>query len=602
MRSRPLVGVVSIAVLMFVPFVQAQVPEGPTSVPVAIENERAPDDYAALQTKDLSDLQFNPVAEFEVYRAMAARHGFNATEEKLLAEATNTPNNDAGEAGLRVVYFYLAHGFYAEALAIPAKGADAAIETTRALLDAISLYKLGRWGQARAKLDQDQLNGLEAAVAWRAVTNAKLGAFEKAAEDFFNRAPRQIPHEENAIDYFLARAETALETGRLNEIRPSLDHLRVRTLNGKQRAHRRLIEGKAMLRADRGGAARSMFVQLAKENTQPYSARAEIEILHIDFARNEISSEAAESELQSLALSWRGGDFERELLNARALFADQRDDIETAMQARRKLVDLFSAADAAAPALQKMKTDLAGLFARRELSPVTAARVFYENIDLAPPGRDGDRLIRNVVDQLVSLELLEEASELLAHQTFNRLRGDARSIAAADLAAIHLAKGAPGAAISTLERSARTRLDPHVQNRRSTLLARAHLALSDDRAAHEAINGVLTKQASIIRGDIAWNAEEFANAGAAYWAAINHSGDDAPLTGVDIDLAMRSAAAYSLAEDFAALREVANSLQGRVTDDNVMQIIDTFSAPGFENAEQFLSAYSKRFADVSGDV
>ena len=587
---------------MAVPPVWAQAVEASTSVPVAIESERAPDSYTIFDAKNLTDFQFNPVAEFEVYRAMASRDGFNATEEKLLAEAVNSSGDDAGGEALSVVYFYMAHGFYAEALAIPAYSADLATETKRALLDAVSLYRLGRWEQACKKLNHDHFNGIEAAVAWRAVANAKLGAFEEAAEDFFMRTPRQIPHEENAIDYYLARAETALETNRLNEIRPSLDHLRNRALNSKQRAHRRLIEGKAMLRADRGGAARSMFTQLLKDDTQPFSARAAIEILRIDFARSEFSSEKAESELQSLALIWRGGDFERELLNARAMFADKRGDIDTALQARRKLVDLYGKADAARPALQKMKLDLAGLFDRREISPATAARIFYENIDLAPPGREGDRLIRNIVDQLVSLELLQEASELLAHQTFHRLRGETRSIAAADLAAIYLANGAPNDALSALERSARTRLDLHVHNRRSTLLARAHLLLGDDRAAQKAVDGVLTKQADIIRGDIAWKAADFASAGAAYWAAIKNAGNDGPVTGADADLAMKSAAAFSLAEDFTALRDVANALEGRLTDDSVMQIIEALSTPGFANAEQFFSAYRKRFAEVSDEA
>ena len=121
-------------------------------------------------------------------------------------------------------------------------------------------------------------------------------------------------------------------------------------------------------------------------------------------------------------LTWRGGVFERCALTFNAEMHEAAGDIGAAYQMRRQLMDSFPDADAGAAAAQQMRGDLATLLESGALSPLDAAQIFYENIDLAPPGRDGDDLIRKIADQLVALDLVAQAAELLHHQTFERLR------------------------------------------------------------------------------------------------------------------------------------------------------------------------------------
>ena len=58
---------------------------------------------------------------------------------------------------------------------------------------------------------------------------------------------------------------------------------------------------------------------------------------------------------------------------------------------------------------------------------IDALSLFYDFRDLTPIGRRGDEMIRKLADRLVSVDLLDQAAELLQHQVDNRLQGAARA-------------------------------------------------------------------------------------------------------------------------------------------------------------------------------
>ena len=69
---------------------------------------------------------------------------------------------------------------------------------------------------------------------------------------------------------------------------------------------------------------------------------------------------------------------------------------------------------------------------------IDALSLFYDFRDLTPVGRRGDEMIRKLADRLVSVDLLDQAAELLQHQVDNRLQGAARAQVAVRLAVIYL--------------------------------------------------------------------------------------------------------------------------------------------------------------------
>ncbi len=55
------------------------------------------------------------------------------------------------------------------------------------------------------------------------------------------------------------------------------------------------------------------------------------------------------------------------------------------------------------------------------MPPIEALGLFYDFRQLTPIGRRGDEMIRRLADRLVSVDLLDQAAELLQHQVDNRL-------------------------------------------------------------------------------------------------------------------------------------------------------------------------------------
>ena len=72
------------------------------------------------------------------------------------------------------------------------------------------------------------------------------------------------------------------------------------------------------------------------------------------------------------------------------------------------------------------------------MPPIDALSLFYDFRELTPVGRRGDEMIRKLADRLVSVDLLDQAAELLQHQVDNRLQGAARAQVAVRLAVIYL--------------------------------------------------------------------------------------------------------------------------------------------------------------------
>ena len=85
------------------------------------------------------------------------------------------------------------------------------------------------------------------------------------------------------------------------------------------------------------------------------------------------------------------------------------------------------------------------------LPPIEALSLFYDFRELTPIGRRGDEMIRRLADRLVSVDLLDQAAELLQHQVDHRLQGAARAQVATRLAVIYLMNRKPDRALAVLQ-------------------------------------------------------------------------------------------------------------------------------------------------------
>ena len=144
------------------------------------------------------------------------------------------------------------------------------------------------------------------------------------------------------------------------------------------------------------------------------------------------------------------------------------------------------------------------------LPPIEALGLFYDYRDLTPIGWRGDEMIRRLADRLVSVDLLDQAAELLQHQVDHRLQGSARAQVATRLAVIYLMNRKPERAIATLQKSTRTaELSTELRDQRLLLEARALSETGRHDLALELIANIDSHEAIRLRSDILWAARRW---------------------------------------------------------------------------------------------
>src|SRR6185312_12143697 len=119
-----------------------------------------------------------------------------------------------------------------------------------------------------------------------------------------------------------------------------------------------------------------------------------------------------------------------------------------------------------------------------------ALAIYYDFSKLTPIGRRGDELIRRLADRLVSVDLLDQAAELLDYQVKYRLSGVAKAQVAAKLAWIQLLNGKPAPAIQALADTRIADIPQELREQRLMLEARALSELGRYDAALELAGGM----------------------------------------------------------------------------------------------------------------
>ena len=104
---------------------------------------------------------------------------------------------------------------------------------------------------------------------------------------------------------------------------------------------------------------------------------------------------------------------------------------------------------------------------------IDALALFYDFRELTPIGSRGDEMIRRLADRLVSVDLLDQAADLLQYQVDHRLQGAARAQVATRLAVIYLMNRKPDRALAALRATRSADLSNELRNQRLLLEARA---------------------------------------------------------------------------------------------------------------------------------
>lgn len=489
--------------------------------------------------------------------ARAALSGYDAAEESYLRPASG---GDA-RAIVALAEFYAAHGLWPETIAAierlntPDAGA--------ALLLAEARYRFGRYRDVI-----EAAEGKHALSAFRAMALTRTGAFAEAAAAF----AKAEPPAGFAADFHLAAAEARLFAGDGVRALKSLDAAAVAGLPKSETARFQFLRGQIHLAAGDGARARSLFERAAKHAPDDWSMRAKIAL-----------ADDAEA-LVRLALMWRSEAFDRDLAMREGAMALAKPDYERAFSAYARVAARFPDSDAALRAQAEIGARLGDLL-NADLPVENVARLFFAHVAFAPPGREGDALIRQAADHLKALGLYADAAALLDHQVFKRLRGTERSRVAAGLADLQLAARTPDAALRTLRSTRIAGLDAETVARRRLLEATALARLGKNEAAAALLERAATPAETAMRASIHWDLERWGAAAADYAAAFAA----AP---ANRDAALRAATAFLLAGDRAGYRDFVNSAAETLAGTREGELI---TAMGDVDRDAFLNTFMDKY-------
>jgi hypothetical protein len=226
------------------------------------------------------------------------------------------------------------------------------------------------------------------------------------------------------------------------------------------------------------------------------------------------------------------------------------------------------------------------------LAAVEALGLFYDFRELTPIGRRGDEMIRRLADRLVSVDLLDQAAELLQHQVDHRLQGAARAQVAVRLAVVYLMNRKPERALATLRSTRTADLSNELRNQRLLLEARALSDTSRHDLALEVVANLEGREASRLRSDVLWGAHRWRDASEQIELLYGERWRQwEPLTDVERSDVLRAAIGYALAEDSVGLDRFREKYSGKMVDGGDRRAFEIAAAP--------LTASTAEFRDVA---
>lgn len=554
---------------------------GLTLSPVDISAERAP-------------TAVRPVFSPEGWRKGRSEN-FMARQSELITAISAVDPAQRSLPRLDLAQFYMSRAMYHEAKAVTELMLSDPLnkeESGALIMHAIASILVGRPTQGLKDLANPVIGNSHDSLLWKALAYARQGKWADAREKFKN------------VEF--AIASLPLDIQRIVTMDAMRASLEVKDYAGasKRRGEIEVVgvppeaaPGFAVLRGrlaealghDKDALDDYQFA-VASNDRQAAAEAKQLEVA-LRQKRDEIGKEDALRELETLSMTWRGDSIEVKTLQMLSKIYAENGRYRDALGAARTATRLQPNADASRQA-QDLASDL---FMQVFLGPkgdelpaVEALGMFYEFRELTPIGRRGDELIRRLADRLASIDLLDQAAELLQYQVDHRLEGAARAQVAARLSMIYLANRKPDMAISALRASRISDLSGELRQQRLLLEARAQSDVGRHDLALDIVSNVSGREVLRLRSDIFWAARrwrESAEQIELYYG--DRFRDFKPLNAVEKSDIIRAAVGYALADDSIGLSRFREKYAPLMSESADRLAFDIASKPAASSSAEF---------------
>ncbi|MBR1129675.1 tetratricopeptide repeat protein [Bradyrhizobium iriomotense] len=496
---------------------------------------------------------------------------------------------------LDLAQFYMSRAMYHEAKAVTELMLADPLnkeESGALIMHAIASILIGRPAQGLKDLANPVIGNSHDSLLWKALAYARQGKWADAREKFKN------------VEF--AIASLPLDIQRIVTMDAMRASLEVKDYAGasKRRSELEVVgvspeaaPGFAVLRGRLAEAlghdkdALDDYKFAVASNDRLAAAEAKQLEVALRQKSDEIGKEDALRELETLSMTWRGDAIEVKTLQMLSQLYAANGRYRDALTAARTATRLQPNAEAS-----RQAQDLASeLFTQIFLGPkgdelpvVEALGMFYEFRELTPIGRRGDELIRRLADRLASIDLLDQAAELLQYQVDHRLEGAARAQVAARLSMIYLANRRPDKAISALRASRISDLSGELRQQRLLLEARAQSDVGRHDLALDIVSNVSGREVLRLRSDIFWAARrwrESAEQIELYYG--ERFRDFKPLNAVEKSDIIRAAVGYALADDSIGLSRFREKYAPLMSESADRLAFDIASKPAAASSAEF---------------
>jgi len=477
--------------------------------------------------------------------------------QRAVAEAEEENRN---RARMNLAKFYFANRYAPEALgvlrSVEREQPEAVEEADFRLLRGGANLMLDRLPEAEPDLKHASLDDSDEGTFWRAVLAAEKGAGATAAADLKRTGAIIRPYPKalrTPLGILIAGA--AVDAGDVSLAEHRLDALRASDPSPPRQAEIGYVEG--CLEELRGEVENAVvkWEEVQAGAHRPSRARATKDRAELLLHQGQITPAEAIEELESLRFTWRGDEFEFNLLQRLGDLYLSEGDYRKGLRTLRQAATHFREHPEAAQVTQRMTETFHNLYQQGEadnLAPVSAIALYEEFKELTPPGDAGDEMIRKLADRLVGVDLLDRAAGLLDNQVNFRLKGEQKARVGARLALVRLLNREPEKAIKALDDSAGDNLPQGLPGdlvgQRRLLRAQAHADRDQYTESLALISEDKSREAEELRAEIYWQQREWRLASQSLRRLAQQAGVRAgkPLAGVQSKLVMNLAVALTL--------------------------------------------------------
>ena len=521
---------------------------------------------------------------------------FTERQTNLLNAAAAAPETKRSTARFNLARFYFAHDMFAEAKAV----LDVALNEERAtsedssplVMRAIANVMLGRGDDALKDLSNPVVGNQNDASIWRAFANARQGKWAEAHEGF-----RNLDATMGTLPIELQRAvlvesiRSAIEVRDFSSASTQVAEFETVGIPKELEPTVALLNGRVSDGLGRNEDALASYRAAAESTDRPSAAQGRLREIVMRYQLGDLKRTDVISDLETLTTIWRGDETEVEALQLLARLYTEDARYRDAFYVMRTAMRSHPNSEMTRRIQEEAATTFDALFLAGKgdaMPAIEALSLFYDFRELTPIGRRGDEMIRRMADRLVSVDLLDQAAELLQHQVDHRLQGAGRAQVATRLAVIYLMNRKPDRALATLRATRTSDLSNELRNQRLLLEGRALSDIGRHEVALEVIANIEGKEAIRLRSDILWAAKRWRESAEQIELLYGERWRDwQPLSDPERSDVLRAAISYTLGDDKLGLDRFRGKYAPKMADSTDRHAFEIVTAPFAASGGEF---------------